>query len=259
MTRRDRLVIIGFAAAAVLGAVWFLLVAPERQQAASLQKQVIAAASQLQNAESSAQSAQGAQARYSAAYASIVSLGKAVPANEQVPSLMYQLAQASNQKNVDFSSIVAGGGSASSPSKGAAASPGAATAAATTAGFTQMPFTFIFTGTFSNLYDMFSQLNNSTVRTASGGLRVSGRLLTVQEVKLAPEAGEQKPGNAKSAKLTGTITATAYVLPAGQGLTAGATASSPSSASTSPTSTASAPAAAATSSSAPPAVVGATR
>lgn len=258
MTRRDRLVLIGFAAAAVLGAVWFLLVAPERKQAASLQTQVVAAASQLQSAEQNAQNAQSAQARYSAAYASIVSLGKAVPANEQVPALMYQLAEASNQKNVDFSSMVAGGGTAASPSKGAA-SPSAANAAATTAGFTQMPFTFIFTGTFSNLHDMFSQLNNSTVRTASGGLRVSGRLLTVQEVKLAPEAGEQKPGSAKSAKLTGTITATAYVLPAGQGLTAGATAASPSSASSSPTSTAPAPAAAASSSSAPPAVVGATR
>jgi hypothetical protein len=64
------------------------------------------------------------------------------------------------------------------------------------------------------------------VRTTSGGLRVSGRLLTLQGVKLEPVA-DTASGESGAQKLTGTITATAYVLPAAQGLTAGATASSP--------------------------------
>jgi hypothetical protein len=89
-----------------------------------------------------------------------------------------------------------------------------------------MPFTFVFNGSFPALYKLFQQLNGFIVRTASGQLQISGRLLTIQGVKLAPATGV---GSARTAKgqLSGTITATAYVLPASQGLTGGASPSAP--------------------------------
>ena len=223
MTTRDRLVAMAVAVIAVLGAGWLLVVKPERKQAAALQSEVNSATSQLASADSQLASARSAQARYAAAYASIVRLGKAVPASQEVPSLIYELAQASNQKHVDLTSIVYGNGSGATSS--ASATQGSAT---TVAGFTQMPFTFTFDGNFIDLYNLFTQLNRATVRTASGGLEVSGRLLTIQSAKLAPvsgsETGSRKGG---SQLLSGTITATAYVLPAAQGLTAGATPASP--------------------------------
>ncbi len=238
MTGRDRIVITVFAALAVLAAAWFLGVSPERKQAAALDAQVSAARAQLAAAESQLGSARAAQQQYSAAYTSIVSLGKAVPASQEVPSLIYQLEQASNRKQVEFSSIsttTGGGASASAP---------AATAlSAAAASFSQMPFTFVFNGTFTDLYRLFQQLNRFTIRTSSGGLKVSGRLLTIQSTKLAPVAGAgaaqasasaQASGSGKAAstaaaptQLTGTVTATAYVLPASQGLTGGATPASP--------------------------------
>jgi hypothetical protein len=221
MTASDRLVLAVVAALAVLGAFWVLLVSPERKTASKLSSEVSTASAQLATVQGEASNARAAQLRYSAAYTSVVNLGKAVPPSEEVPSLIYQLAQASNQRNVEFSSITAGASAASTPSSSSAATP---TAAPT--GFTQMPFTFVFNGGFSDLYHLFLQLNKATVRTTSGGLRVSGRLLTLQGVKLEP-AAEGTPGSGSGRKLTGTITATAYVLPASQGLTAGATASSP--------------------------------
>ena len=139
----------------------------------------------------------------------------AVPAKQEVPSLIYQLEQASNQKQVEFASIATSGGASS----GSSASSSASTAAA---GFTQMPFTFTFNGSFFDLYHLFQQLNGFTLRTASGGLQISGRLLTIQSVKLAPASEKTSKG-----QLAGTITATAYVLPASQGLTGGATPASP--------------------------------
>ncbi len=130
--------------------------------------------------------------------------------------MIYQLAQASNQKNVEFASITSGSGTGAST----AASPASASASAASAGFKQMPFTFVFNGSFFDLYNLFQQLNRFTLRTTSGGLRVSGRLLTVQSVKLAPAissgGGTSGSGNGQSEQLSGTITATAYVLPAGQ-------------------------------------------
>jgi hypothetical protein len=223
VTTRDRLVLVGVSALAVLAAVWLLLVSPERKEASKLNTEVSAASAQLVSAQSDAASAHSAQRRYTAAYSSVVNLGKAVPPSEEVPSLIYQLAQASNQKHLQFNSITTGTGAAAGTSAGAA-QPSTTTTVAASAGFSQMPFTFVFGGGFNDLYHLFQQLNAATVRTSSGGLQVSGRLLTLQSVKLEP-ANKEASG---THELTGTITATAYVLPASQGLTAGATPSSPS-------------------------------
>jgi hypothetical protein len=226
MTGRDRIVLMVIAVVAVLGAGWVLLVSPERKHAAKLSAQVAEAQSQLSDAESKLAGARQAQAQYEAAYTSIVSLGKAVPASQEVPSLIFQLEQASRQKDVDFSSIVSGASGSSAP-----ASAGSATAGLAPTGFTQMPFTFVFDGSFFALDHLFQRLDNLTQRTPSGALEISGRLLTIQSVKLAP-ANTSGGDSAGSEELTGTITATAYVLPASQGLTgAGGSAGAPSAAS----------------------------
>jgi len=242
MTARDRLVVIALAAVALLGAVWLLAVSPERKKAAELSSKVSAASADMASAASQLAEARQAQDSYASAYASIVKLGKAVPAQDEVPALIYQLAQASQRRDVNFASIVAGTGAASgspassSPATGASttSSASAGTAAAgtgsTPAAFSQLPFTFTFEGTFADLYRLFLKLNKATVRTASGGLQVSGRLLTIQSAKLAPVPASGS--TAPSSRLTGTITATAYVLGGGQGLTGGATASSPNGAAT---------------------------
>ncbi len=240
MTGRDRIVIVVLAALAVVAAAWLLVLAPEREKASKVGAEVSTAQTQLTTAESEVNAARSAEAGYPAAYTSLVSLGKAVPTGQEVPSLILQLEQASNRKQVEFSSITSGGGSGSSTS---------AAAAVAAAGFTQMPFTFVFSGSFFDLYKLFQQVNRFTLRTSSGSVEVSGRLLTIQGVQLAPEASSG-PGT-PSSRLTGTITATAYVLPASQGVTGGATATSPTGAQTTSSSASSSPAT--------PAVIGAAR
>jgi Tfp pilus assembly protein PilO len=247
MTGRDRLVAICVGFLLVIAVVWLVVVSPERKQAASLNAQVSAASAQLAAANSQVATARSAQAQYAAAYASIVRLGKAVPPSQEVPSLIYQIAQATHQKNVEFSSITSGlTGTSPTASAAAAAAP---------AGFTQLPFTFTFGGSFDDLYHLFQQLDRYTVVTHSGVLLVNGRLLTIQSVKLSPEvSGGPAAAKGSSGRLTGTITATAYVLPAVQGLTAGATPVAPAGAA-SPTSTpAAASSAGATSSPTAPAI-----
>jgi hypothetical protein len=109
------------------------------------------------------------------------------------------------------------------------------------AGFTQMPFTFVFNGSFFDLEHLFRQMTGFANHNSSGAIEVSGRLLTIQSVKLSPEVSSSTSGTKQS--LTGTITASAYVLPASQGLTAGATPASPTGA-TSPAGSTAAPTAA---------------
>jgi type II secretory pathway pseudopilin PulG len=249
MTGRDRIVIVVLGALAVVAAVWLLAVSPEREKASKLGGEVSAAQAQLTAAESQVNAARAAQAGYPKAYASLVSLGKAVPTGQEVPSLIYQLAQASNQKQVDFTSISTGASGGASGGSSASSST-APTAAA--AGFTAMPFTFVFSGSFFDLYNLFQQLNRFTVHTNSGSLVVSGRLLTIQSAQLTPTSTGGS-GQGSSGQLTGTITATAYVLPASQGVTGGATATSPTGATQTTSSSG------ASSSATTPAVIGANR
>jgi hypothetical protein len=240
MSGRDRMVLTVVAVLAVIGGAWLLVVSPKRQEASKLTAQVAEAKAQVTSAEGELAHAHAAQSQYAVAYASIVSLGKAVPASQEVPSLIYQLTLASSKKKVDFSSIVSGGGAAGPSSGPSAPSSGPSASSATAkAGFSQMPFTFVFNGSFFDLEHLFQQLNRFTLRQASGGLQVSGRLLTTQSVKLVPSSSstQQAGGSTGPQQLTGTITASAYVLPAAQGLTAGATPTSPTGASAPATST----------------------
>jgi hypothetical protein len=249
MTGRDRLVIMSIAVLAVLAGGWLLPVSPERQKAAQAQAQIESARQQLQTAQAEAASERSAEARYASAYVSVVRLGKAVPPLQEVPSLVYELDQASNQRNIEFSSIA----SSASPASAASAAAGAST---TPAAFTQMPFTFVFKGSFFGLAHLLGQIDGFARTTSAGGgpataaasgasapsgVQVSGRLLTIQGVNLAIESkGGSSPGSAGKGELSATITATAYVLPASQGLTAGATATGP--AGTAPASASNAPA-----------------
>ncbi len=219
MTGRDRMVIMVVVVAVALAAVWIEVVSPERQQASTLGAQVAAAQSQLASAEGQVANARAAQSQYAAAYSAMVSLGKAVPPSQEVASLIYQLTRASDQKNVDFSSISSGGGSAS------ASTPAASSVAA--AGFTQLPFTFSFEGSYFDLEHLFRQLADFATLGSAGNIEVSGRLLTIRSVSLSP-------GASAGSELTGSITATAYVLPAGEGLTGATSAASPSASGPSP-------------------------
>jgi Tfp pilus assembly protein PilO len=236
MTGRDRIVVMVVAVLAVLAAGWMLVVSPERNKASKLDAQVTAARAALSSAEGELSSARAAQAQYASAYSSIVNLGKAVPAEEEVPSLIYQLSQATHQHSVEFASI------ASPTTPVVAATPLTPGASAAGAAFSQMPFTFVFDGGFFSLEHLFNQLTAFTSRSSSGALQVRGRLLTVQSVKLAPVIESGTGAKASKSTLSATITATAYRLPAGQGLTGGATPASPLGTSTPASSTASAPA-----------------
>jgi Type II secretion system (T2SS), protein M len=218
MRARDRLVLMAIAIVVVLGAGWLLAVKPARQQAATLETEVTAARSQLTTTQGEIVSAQGARQRYRAAYASLATLGIAVPTSSEVPALMYTIDQASNRKKVEFASI-SGGGSGGSGSSGAGSAAGAAQAAA----FTQMPFTFTFEGTYKDLIKLLGQLEGFTVQGPSGTLRVSGRLLTIQSISFSAPAASGSSGSssqsgsssgARPGEMSWSITATAYVLPA---------------------------------------------
>jgi hypothetical protein len=227
MTMRDRLMIMGIALLAVLGLAWYTVVKPEREKASKVSAEVQTARQQLASAETQASEALSARARYSTAYTSLVTLGQAVPASAETPALIYTLDKATHSNNIQFTSIT-NGASGSGSSSGSSSASSSATAAAQSAGLSQQPFTFVFNGNFIDLSKLLGQLEGFTVLSANGPLQVSGRLLTIDSVTLTPNTSEGGgSGKSTSGQLTGTITATAYVLPASASALGGASASGP--------------------------------
>ena len=226
MTARDRIVIIVVLCLASIVGSWLLVIQPKRSEASHLGDQVNAAQAKLNTARSELAADQAAKAAFASNYATMVKLGSAVPTDDNVPSLIYQLQAAADRSQVDFRDLSLVPGSSSTP---VPATPAAATQVATAAlppgasvgpaGFPTEPFTFTFRGNFFHLADFFGRVERFVVAN-NRGVSVSGRLMTLNAISLGP-------GPNGFPQITASISATTYLIPASQGLSAGATAAGP--------------------------------
>jgi hypothetical protein len=240
------------AALAAVAAFWFLAISPKRKEATDVAAQVVTAQGALDAANATAAGAQAARDRYARDYTTVARLGKAVPVQDDVPALVYQLEATARSSHVDFrrialtasatptastatsqaAAVASASGSSTTPASTTTASaapsalpPGAAIGAA---GFPTMPFSFDFQGSFFGMQKFLDSLNKLTAIRPDDTIDVKGRLLTVDGVAL-------KAGPKGFPQVTATVSATAFLLPADEGLTAGATATSPSTATASTT------------------------
>ncbi len=226
MTRSNKMLIGVLLGLGLIAAYWFLLLAPKREEAAALESQLEAKQSEVAQAEATLTTYRAAQASYKATYSEVSRLGKAVPVDDDVRSLVVQLDGAAGESKVDFRTIELGTASTGS---------GAATTAGTTApppgavqvgsaGFSVMPFVFRFKGEYANLSNLFNRLEQF-VTVKNNKIDVSGRLVRLESIELLPD-GDGYP------KLTATVNASTYIVPSAQGVAGGST-SSPTAPSTS--------------------------
>jgi hypothetical protein len=142
MTRRDRIVIIAVGSAVLVAAFVMLVLKPRQAESAKLGTEVAAQRQQLEAAQASLTAGRAARASYPANYATVARLGKAVPLDDDVPSLVYQVSSTADSTGVDFRTLkLQGGGSAPAPpapapaaTAAAASAPGAATGSGSSAG-----------------------------------------------------------------------------------------------------------------------------
>ncbi|HMJ01359.1 MAG TPA: type II secretion system protein GspM [Conexibacter sp.] len=232
MTTRDRLMVLLLAIAALAAAGWFLVLSPMRGEASDLSAQIDTQRAALEQALADA--AAGAQARraYGRHYATVARLGAAVPEDDNVASLLVQVEQAADASAIDFRSLKIGQGSGAAapappppPAAGGASTSQATTATLPpgalvgTAGFPTMPFSFAFEGDFFRLSGFIGRLERFLV-VRQQTLAVGGRFIAIDGIGLnaAPEGFPRIQAN---------VASTSYLLPASQGLTAGASAGGP--------------------------------
>jgi hypothetical protein len=247
MTKRDRYILIGVVALGFVGAYWFLALAPKRSRLAALDKDLAAAKQTLVQAQQEKVQFAQAQVSFPSLYASLGRLGKAVPAGQNTASLLVQLNHAAAQANVNFRSVelkmdlaeklataassvdqpaapaagatgatgatgAAGTATASASASAGTATSGGATGGAGTGTLQPLPFQYLFKGNFYSLEKLIANVTK-LVQARNRQLAISGRLVVIQGFALS--------------RTKVTVVATSYMLPADQGLFAGATAAGP--------------------------------
>lgn len=211
MTQRDRIVVGVFAAIVVLAGSWFLAIKPKREEAARLADRAVQAEQRRATAVAKLANAKQAKRDFAAAQESIARMGKAVPADDDAASLVYQLERTARKSGIDFRAVRLEGGANPTPGTG----PGTANPAGANAAVTPLPFKLVFEGGFFDLRRFLDLVGSFT--TADGEkLNIGGRLLTVDGVGLtasrngfpnlkaqitasaylAPEPGKAAPGTA---------------------------------------------------------------
>jgi Tfp pilus assembly protein PilO len=184
MTRRDRLVIVIVAVVAAIAASWLLVVSPKRDQAAKLGTKVASEQQQLNTAQTQLAQNAAAGKQYASNYAALARLGEAVPASDDIPSLIIQLQNAADGARVNFQSLQNGSGSAAGSTPAPAS--GSASTAASAAAPEQLSFTF--SGSYFQLSNFFNKVQRFVTPNGNGVL-VRGRLISLNSVNLTPAAG----------------------------------------------------------------------
>jgi len=181
MRVRDRLVLAVVAAVIVVGAVWLVLVSPERSKASNLSAQITTERGALASAQASLAAARATAAGYPADVAAISHVMTAVPPDPQEANIVTTITKLAGT-SVDVHELSVGGPTASAT------------------GPVAIGLTFTFKTTYPALETFIAKLDN-LLKTDGTSIDARGRAFTVNSVSLQP-----LPPN----KTTATVTVAAY-------------------------------------------------
>jgi Tfp pilus assembly protein PilO len=247
MSATNRVIVAMLAVVVLAAALWMLLLSPKRQEADKLGAEVTQLQETLSVHQAEVQQALAAEQRFPTEYQQLVVLGKAVPSDDDTASLLVQLNHIAGSAGVRFQTFTlapASGVEAPAPEAPApeapapegsagegvpASNPSPTEVAASTlplgasigpAGLGVMPYTLTFKGSFFQMADFIHGLD-SLVKTKNAQVDVTGRLITINSFSLSADSNTGFPN------LEASFSVTTYLTPPGQGLTAGATPTSP--------------------------------
>lgn len=264
-SNRTIVAILVFVALAI--AFWMLLISPKREEAGELSEQVSQLETTLTQTQSEVAAGEQAQQRFPHDYQQLVVLGKAVPAGDESSSLLVQLNHIADHSHVTFESLKVGAADESEPaapveeapppeaapegeteSEGSTESEGegeaapapeesgsvAASAVATEsaaslqpigarigpAGLSVLPYELSFKGGFFGVASFIHGIDG-LIQTEGSKVAVDGRLVTLDGFVLSADSERGFP------HLNANFSVTTYLVPPGEGITAGASPAEP--------------------------------
>jgi hypothetical protein len=239
MSSSNRVIVAMLGVVAIAIVFWMLLLSPKKEEVAKLDKQVAQQEESLSLHRSEVQQGLAAEKAFPTEYQQLVVLGKAAPADDDTASLLVQLNRIARDSKVRFETFVlapASGGQTETPEPPPPPTPGetvsypsptevsASTmplgAAIGPAGLAVMPYTLTFRGSFFHVADFIHGLD-ALVKTKNEEVDVTGRLITINGFDLTEDSGRGFP------YLEANFTVTTFLVPPEQGVTAGASPTSP--------------------------------
>lgn len=218
MTRSPKILIPVVVAVVAIAAFYFLALSPQREEAAKLDTDIAAKQSELEQSRLLAASYEKARAKYKTNYTTLTRLGKAVPPDDDVRSLLVQINDAADRSKVDFHAInVAGTAQPAQGQEATGVAPPPGTVPVGSAGFSAMPFSFGFEGSFFRLSDFFNRIEDF-VTVTNKDIDVTGRLLLLGSIGITPKEDLNH--------MTAQIGAVSYLVPPAQDIE-GSTPASP--------------------------------
>ncbi len=216
MTRTNKLLLTLVALAAATAAFWFLVLSPKRAEVTKLDTEIATKSAEIEQARVTLAGYEQAKAGYKRNYTTLARLGKAVPADDDVRSLLVQIEATADRSGVDFEKIELGAGLAGDAGAAAqtetetesttgelAAAPGAVPVAGGV--LSAMPFSFSFSGSYFDLSAFLARLEHF-VTVQNDRLDATGRLLRLESVAL-------QPATTGFPNMTAEINAATYLVP----------------------------------------------
>jgi hypothetical protein len=108
LTERDRKIVIFLAPLVVIIAYWFLLLGPKRDEASKAADQLAKQEQKRDKAQQAVTAAEASKASFAKDYTTLVKLGKAVPTQVDMPTLIVQLEAAAKGTGTEFFKIATG-------------------------------------------------------------------------------------------------------------------------------------------------------
>ena len=191
MTRKNSILIAVVALLAAVAAFYFLVLSPKREEITRLDAEIATQEAAVEQARLMLAGYEKARDSYKRNYATLARLGKAVPADDDVRSLMVQLESTADRSGVDFQKIELstglGGEAPTEPADSGGTELAAAPGTVPVAGgaLSAMPFSFTFTGSYFDLSSFMARLEHF-VSLNNRRLDATGRLLRLESVSIAP-------------------------------------------------------------------------
>jgi hypothetical protein len=123
MTRRDAYTLGVVAVLGLIGVFWFMLLSPKRSELSKLNSKASESQAALTSARGEAQEFAKARQDFPTDYTTVTRLGKAVPADPDIPSLIVQLDRAAHKAGMDFRKLTSESGNGDAASATPANTP----------------------------------------------------------------------------------------------------------------------------------------
>ena len=254
MKSSDRTILIVLPLIALAIGFYLLVLAPKQREAGELQDKADSLSAEIQTSETAISTAEAARSSFAKNYADMVKLGTAVPEDDDQATLIHDLDAMGTDNDLDFQSFAvsedAAGATTSAPAPPASGTDSSSTSTDSTttetsttttsapteasaatlplgatvgpAGLPVTPYTLTYHGGFFDMAGLFSDLDNRVKVNDSGTDPIAhGRLMTVDGFAMSADPVKGFPSVAAE------IAVTTYMVPADQGIAAGATPAGP--------------------------------